>query len=75
MEKLLEPHRCPKCNALVVDRRSAICTTCHEPLPAEWLMTPEQIAKVTELDAHARAEHNALMTDLDNIPTDSGDRL
>jgi hypothetical protein len=74
-EVVLEPHRCPKCNALVIDRRSPVCTTCHEALPTDWLMTPNQIAKVNEFDAHARAEHNALMTDLDNIPTDAGDTL
>jgi hypothetical protein len=71
----VEAHRCPKCNALVVDRRSPLCTTCHEALPTEWVMTPEQINKVTEQDAHARAEHNASMTDLENIPTESGDTL
>ena len=38
-------------------------------------MTPEQIAKVTEFDAHARAEYNSAMTELDNIPADSGDKL
>jgi hypothetical protein len=69
----MEPvtHRCPKCNALVVDRRSAVCTTCHAELPAEWQMTPQQIAEVTKIDDQAKAEHEALMSDLDSIPTDS----
>jgi hypothetical protein len=61
----MEPHRCPKCDALVVDRRWPFCTTCHAELPKEWVMTPEQVAKVTELDAHARAEYNTVMTELD----------
>jgi len=65
VEAELQPHRCPKCNALVTDRRFSNCTTCHEPLPPEWLMTPEQAAKVMELDAHARAEYNAAMKGLD----------
>lgn len=69
------PHRCPKCAALVVDRRSSVCTTCHEPLPAEWVMSPEQIAKITELDAHARAEHATAMNELEDIVTDNGDKL
>jgi hypothetical protein len=59
------PHRCPKCDALVVDRRSPVCTNCHEALPAEWIMSPEQVTKVEEFDAHAKAEHAAAMTDLD----------
>ncbi len=71
----VEAHRCPKCNALVVDRRSPLCTTCHEPLPAEWVFSPEQTAKITELDAHARAEHTALMNDLEDIIVDNGDKL
>ncbi len=62
-----EVHRCPECDALVVDRRSPACTTCHEALPAEWVMTPEQIGKITTIDAHARAEHAAAMSDLDAV--------
>jgi hypothetical protein len=62
---MMEPHRCPKCNALVVDRRSPLCTTCHQALPEEWVMSAEQIAKVTELDAHARAEYATAMNDLE----------
>ena len=34
-------------------------------------MTPNQVAKVNEGDAHARAEFNTAMSDLDAIPTDS----
>jgi hypothetical protein len=67
----MEPHRCPKCDAPVVDRRSPLCTTCHEPLPVEWIMTPEQVAKVEMIDRHAKAEHAAALNDLDTIPTDS----
>ena len=51
------PLRCPHCNALVVDRRSATCTTCHQALPAEWIMTRDQVAKVAELDRDARAQY------------------
>jgi hypothetical protein len=67
----MEPHRCPKCDAPVVDRRSPLCTTCHEALPAEWIMTPEQIAKVEMIDRHAKAEHVTALNDLDEIPSDS----
>ena len=62
-----EIHRCPKCDALVVDRRSTVCTTCHEALPKEWLMTPEQIARIEAIDAAARAEHATAMDDLDAV--------
>jgi hypothetical protein len=34
-------------------------------------MTPQQIAEVTKIDDQAKAEHEALMSDLDSIPTDS----
>jgi hypothetical protein len=68
-------HRCPKCDALVVDRRSPVCTNCHEALPDEWVMSGEQKAKVMELDAHARAEFDTAMNELDTIPTDAGDTL
>ncbi len=61
----MDVHRCPQCNALVVDRRSSVCTTCHEDLPADWIMTPEQVAKVEEFDAHAKAEHTAAMEALE----------
>ena len=61
-----QPHRCPKCNALVVDRRSSVCTTCRKPLPADWIMTPEQAAKTMKLDAECRAEHTAAMKALNN---------
>ncbi len=63
--RIMEPHRCPHCNALVVDRRSPVCTTCKTELPKEWVMSPDQVAKVTELDAHARAEYTTAMNDLD----------
>ncbi len=51
------PLRCPRCHALVVDRRSATCTTCHQALPADRIMTRDQVAKVTELDRDARAQY------------------
>ena len=59
------PHRCPKCNALVVDRRSQICTTCHTALPTDWVMTPEQVAKTEAIDRESRAEHAASLKTLD----------
>jgi hypothetical protein len=66
-----EPHRCPACNAPVVDRRFATCTTCNAVLPKEWVLSPEQVLKLEELDQHARAEHAAAMDllDPDNDPT------
>ncbi len=57
MESTEFPHRCPKCQALVVDRRSPVCTTCRAALPADWVMTPEQAAKTMAIDAQAKAEH------------------
>jgi hypothetical protein len=67
------PHRCPKCHALVVDRRSPVCTTCRAQLPADWIMTPEQAGKVMAIDKEIRAEHAASMKYLDprtdpNVP-------
>jgi hypothetical protein len=49
----------------VVDRRSPVCTNCHEELPADWIMSPEQVAKVQDFDARAKAEHSAAMTELE----------
>jgi hypothetical protein len=57
MDQAQQPHRCPKCSALVVDRRSPVCTTCRTELPAEWIMTKAQSAKVMALDVQARAQH------------------
>ena len=52
-----QPHRCPACNALVVDRRSPVCTTCRKELPKEWIMTPDQVAKTAAIDREIRKEH------------------
>jgi hypothetical protein len=60
--------RCPACSALVVDRRFPNCTTCHAALPAEWVLTPEQIEKIEMIDQHARAEHGAAMEALEPNP-------
>jgi hypothetical protein len=67
------PLHCPNCGALVVDRRFANCTTCHAELPAGWVLTPEQISKLAELDQHARAEHAAISAEFDpaNSPASS----
>jgi hypothetical protein len=65
MDAALQPHRCPKCNALVVDRRKPACTTCRAELPKEWVMTPDQAKNVMKLDAAARAQHLAEMRKLD----------
>jgi hypothetical protein len=51
------PLRCPSCNALVVDRRSAVCTTCRKALPADWVMSPQQKAKMAALERQARLHH------------------
>jgi hypothetical protein len=59
------PFRCPKCAALVTDRRIPICTTCRADLPAEWLLTAEQFTQLTAIDQHARAGHAALLDQLD----------
>jgi hypothetical protein len=65
MDATLQPHRCPKCNALVVDRRSPVCTTCRQALPADWIMTPKQTAKVMAIDKQIRAEHTASLRKID----------
>jgi hypothetical protein len=49
---------------LVVDRRSSSCTTCRQALPAEWIMTPDQIAKSAALDKQSRAQHAESMETL-----------
>ena len=73
MDSAFQPKRCPKCHALVVDRRSMTCTTCQADLPKEWIMSKEQTAKVKVLDAQARAQHLQEMRNLDpqcdpNVP-------
>ena len=73
MESTDFPHRCPKCNALVVDRRSPVCTTCRAALPADWVMTPDQAVKTMAIDAKIKAEHLASLRALDpsidpNVP-------
>ncbi len=67
------PLRCPKCNAQVVDRRSPVCTTCRQALPAGWVMTREQARNVAKIDAQSRALHAEEMRKLDpatdpNVP-------
>jgi hypothetical protein len=49
----------------VVDRRSPVCTTCRAELPAAWIMTPAQAAKMMALDREIRAEHAASLNTLD----------
>ena len=65
MDFTSEPFRCPKCHALVVDRRSPVCTTCRVALPAEWIMTPQQKAKLMSIDREIKAEHVASLNTLD----------
>jgi hypothetical protein len=65
MDAFQLPRRCPKCHALVVDRRSPACTTCRAALPKEWIMTREQAAKTKALDQEIRAEHAASLRTLD----------
>jgi len=69
MESFDQPHRCPKCQALVVDRRSPVCTTCRAALPTEWVMTPQQVARVNAIDREIRAEHAEAMQVLNNPQT------
>jgi hypothetical protein len=66
------PLHCPVCQALVVDRRFAACTTCHAPLPPGWVLSREQVQKLEIQDQHARREHAGLMDQLDpaNDPND-----
>ena len=65
MDPAAQPKRCPQCQALVVDRRSPVCTTCQAALPAEWAMTSEQIAKMMKIEAQNRATHKEEMRSLD----------
>jgi ribosomal protein L37AE/L43A len=67
MDFISEPHRCPKCHALVVDRRSSTCTTCRVALPADWIMTKDQTAKVAALDQAARAQYKSVMNNLEGL--------
>lgn len=62
------PHRCPKCDALVVDRRSPTCTNCHTALPAGWVLSREETAKLSALDAHAKFKHAQSMERLSDDP-------
>jgi hypothetical protein len=69
----MQPLRCPHCNALVVDRRSPVCTTCRQELPKEWVMSAKQAAKVQQIDAQSRAQFMQEMRTLDpsldpNVP-------
>jgi hypothetical protein len=59
------PHRCPHCHALVVDRRSANCTTCRRALPVDWIMTADQRAKTERIDRESKAQHASSMQMLD----------
>jgi hypothetical protein len=61
------PLRCPSCNALVVDRRSVVCTTCRKALPADWVMSPQQKAKMAALERQARLHHLESMRSLDPL--------
>ena len=65
MDAPQHPYRCPKCNALVVDRRSPVCTTCRAALPKEWIMTKEQVAKMEAIDRECRADHAESIKTLD----------
>jgi hypothetical protein len=48
-----------------MDRRRVECTTCHVPLPEEFLLTSKQTEELAVGDQHARAEHSAAMGQLD----------
>ncbi|MEJ0000905.1 MAG: hypothetical protein WDO13_18105 [Verrucomicrobiota bacterium] len=61
------PLRCPHCGALVVDRRSPACTTCRAELPAEWVMSREQVTTLARIEAQNRATHRAEMRVLDPL--------
>jgi hypothetical protein len=67
------PHRCPHCHALVVDRRWPNCTTCQQALPAEWIMTRNEAAKLAAVDKQSKGQHVQSMRTLDpmtdpNVP-------
>jgi predicted amidophosphoribosyltransferase len=47
-------YHCPACSRAILSRRSKLCSFCGEPLPAELLFTPAQIAKI-EAAERARA--------------------
>jgi hypothetical protein len=64
------PYRCPRCHAQVVDRRSPTCTTCHQALPVEWIMTAGQRAKTEAIDREIKAQHAAAMKNLDPVLMD-----
>ena len=35
--------KCPECRAPVLSRRHSLCSTCHKPLPADFVFTAEQL--------------------------------
>ena len=45
---------CPACSRQILSRRTKLCGFCRAPLPAELLLTPEQIAQI-EAAERARA--------------------
>jgi predicted amidophosphoribosyltransferase len=47
-------YHCPACSRAILSRRNKLCSFCGEPLPAELLFTPAQIAKI-EAAERARA--------------------
>ncbi len=47
-------YHCPACSRQILSRRTKLCGYCREPLPAELLLTPDQIAQI-EAAERARA--------------------
>ena len=42
--------RCPYCNAPIYSRKNKICGVCEKPLPAELLLSDEQVATLKKQD-------------------------
>jgi hypothetical protein len=37
---------CPHCMAVILSRRNQLCSACHNPLPTEILLTPDELAAI-----------------------------
>jgi len=60
-------YRCPYCNAPIYSRKNRICGVCEKPLPAELLLSDEQIAalkKQSDLEEKEAKDFRQQMNDL-----------
>jgi hypothetical protein len=68
-------YRCPYCNAPIYSRKNRICGVCEKPLPAELLLSDEQIAalkKQSDLEEKEAKDFRQQMNDLNSHDGPSG---